>query len=147
MGIEDRIDRLEKENRSLRQALSMLLAGIVGTALAAAVAGKVASVLALLLSAAAVLVILERRRGAVPGIIRAQKIEIVGADGLTRVALGETLQGDGAVATYDARGHFVAALDASNRRAPQQRAEPRTTYGAVRASVATAAAAVRASQR
>jgi len=102
MEIEDRIDRLEKENRSLRRAISMLLAGIVGTALAAAVAGKVPSVLALLLSAAAVLVVLERRRGAVPGIIRAQKIEIVGTDGVTRVALGETLQGDGVVATYDA---------------------------------------------
>jgi hypothetical protein len=147
MEIEKRIDRLENENRSLRRAISMLLAGIVATALVATVAGNVPGVFALLLSAGAALVLLERRRGAVPGIIRAQKIEIVGADGVTRVALGETLDGDGAVATYDARGEFVAALEASSRRASQARAELRTTYSAARASVVSAAAAIRASQR
>ena len=146
MGIEDRIDRLERENRNLKRAISMLLAGIVGTALAATVAGKVPSILALMLTAGAVLVLLERRRS-VPGVIRAQKIEIVGTDGLTRVALGETLQGDGAVALYDARGRFVAALDANSRRASHTRTDARSAYGAVHANVVGAAAAVRASQR
>ena len=149
MGIEDRIDRLEKENRNLKRAISVLLAGIVGTALAASVAGKVPAILAMLLVAGAVLAFLERRRGAIPGIIRAQKIEIVGADGVTRVALGETLDGDGAVATYDASGRFMAALDATSRRAAQARvgSTELRTFSAARTGGVSAAAAARASQR
>ena len=148
MGIEQRIERLETENRNLKRSLTMLLAGIVGTALVAFAGGRLPGVLTLLLSAGAVLALLERRRGTIPSIIRAHKIEIVGTDGMTRVALGETLDGDGAIATYDARGRFVAALDTSGRRVARTTlSELRTSYGSGRAVLGGGEATARSLQR
>jgi hypothetical protein len=141
MRIEDRLERLEQENRNLKRGIGMLLAGVVGTALVALVAGNVPASLGLLIAAIAALLVVERRRSAVPEVIRAQKIEVVGADGVTRVALGETVDGSGAVATYDADGRFIAALDVTTGR-------PRPRSETVRASYAAALrTTVRASRR
>jgi hypothetical protein len=102
-----------------------------------------------LAGAVVVLVVSERQEDAVPEIIRAQKIEIVGEDGVTRVALGETLEGAGAVATYDSRGEFVAALDPSVRRSGLAASGPANLRSALpqRGRTVHAAAAIRASQR
>jgi hypothetical protein len=138
MGIEERIERLEQENRSLKRVTAMLLAGIVGTGLVVLVAGNVPATIGLLFAATVALLVVEKRRGEVPEVIRAQKIEVVGADGVTRVALGETLDGSGAVATYDAEGRFIAALDDVRARRPHNRtgkADAVASYaGALRAA-------------
>ena len=115
MQIEERLERLERENRTLKGTLGMLLAGAVGTAVLAIVAGNVPAAIGLLLAAAAALITMERKRSQAPEVIRAQKIEIVGEDGVTLVEIGETTDGLGAVATYDAEGRCVAALGRGGR--------------------------------
>jgi len=123
MRIEERLERLERENRTLKGMLGTLLAGAVGTALIAMVAGNVPAAVGLLLAALATLVTMERRRKEAPEVIRAQKIEVVGQDGITRVAIGETVEGAGAVATYDAEGRFIAALDVNGHRTSPSRTD------------------------
>ena len=118
MRIEERLERLERENRTLKGMLGMLLAGAVGTALLAMVAGNVPAAIGLLLASTGALITMERKRNQAPEVIRAQKIEVVGEDGITRVEIGETVEGMGAIATYDANGRFVAALDTGRRLNP-----------------------------
>ena len=149
MGIEQRIEKLERDNRNLRRVVAMLVAAIVAGTLIASVAGSVAGAITLLLGAAAVLALSERYEGSVPEILRAQKIEIVGQDGVTRVALGETLEGAGAVATYDSQGQFVASLDSMRRRPGRIRSESAEIRSALRGAQSSteSAIATRASQR
>jgi hypothetical protein len=149
MGIEERIEKLERDNRNLRRVMATLIAAIVAGTLITLVAGSVAGTVALLVSAAVVLAVSERNEASVAEVIRAQKIEIVGQDGMTRVALGETLEGAGAVATYDARGRFVAALESTARRSGRRGGNPemRSTLGPPSSTSVASAAAIRASQR
>ena len=149
MGLEERIEKLEKDNRTLRRVMATLITAIVAGTLITLVAGSVAGTVALLVSAAVVLAVSERNEASVAEVIRAQKIEIVGQDGVTRVALGETLEGAGAVATYDARGRFVAALESTRRRSERRGGNPemRSTLAAPGSAPVASAAAIRASQR
>jgi len=127
-----------------------LVAGAAATALVAFVGGSVPASIGLLIAAGAALFVIERRGGSVPAVIRAQKIEIVGNDGVTRVALGETEDGVGAVATYDAHGRFLAALDIGARKIaigrPAAGPLESARFSTQRAAVARSSA-VRASQR
>ena len=155
MRIEKRIERLERQNRDLKRVMMLMLAGATGTALVAAVAGSISATIALLLTAATCLALIERRSGRVPAVVRAEKIEVVGSDGITRVVLGETVDGRGAVALYDASGKFLVALDSTKRRqvtpasgggmSPEAARNP---FPTARASAAhMLSAPVRASQR
>jgi hypothetical protein len=67
----------------------------------------------LAVAAAAVVGRLETRRERFGETIRIKKLEIVGTDGAVRVALGETTDGAGAVATYDGAGRVTACLGAT----------------------------------
>jgi len=134
MRIEERLERLERESRTLKGVLGMLLAGAVGTALLAMVAGNVPASIGLLLAALAAVITLERKRIHAPEVIRVNKIEVVGEDGITRVAIGETVEGTGAVVTYDADGRFLACLDASQRATPARTTERLRKRSSARAS-------------
>jgi len=115
---DDRIRRLESDCRDMRRAMLMLSAGTVVAGLVAVFAGGLSSAVGLALAAAAVVLGLERQRNAVSDTFRVRKIEVLGADGTVRVAIGETGDGTGAVATYDGSGNLLGCLPASKPRAP-----------------------------
>jgi hypothetical protein len=129
----------------------MLVAGAAATALVAFVGGSIPASIGLLVAAGVALFVIERRSAEVPAVIRAQKIEVVGADGVTRVALGETVEGAGAVATYDSHGRFLAALDIGARKVGVGRPAAGPSDGGrfptQRSAVARSVAGARASQR
>jgi hypothetical protein len=105
--------RIEKDNRDTRTALLMLAAGTLAAAFVTAISGGLPAAIALALAAATVVVKLEIKRSALAGIVRTRKLEIVGTDGTVRVALGETVEGTGEVATYDASGRVLPRLGVS----------------------------------
>ena len=125
--LDDRIKRLERENRDLRRAMLMLSAGTVAAALVTLIAGGLPAAIGLAVASAVVVARLETHRHPFGDTIRIRKLEIVGADGVVRVALGETVDGAGAVATYDAAGRFIAAMNpavSSEPRWPREMSEP-----------------------
>src|SRR5262245_28739490 len=107
---DDRIRRLESDCRDMRRAMLMLSAGTVVAGLVAVFAGGLSAAVGLALAAAAVVLGLERQRNAVSDVFRVRKIEVLGADGSVRVAIGETGDGTGAVATYDGSGNLLGCL-------------------------------------
>ena len=118
LDIDAWMKRIEKDNRDTRTALLMLAAGTLAAAFVSAIAGGLPAAVALALAAATVVVKLELRRASPRDTVRARKVEIVGANGTVRVALGEAVDGTGAVATYDAGGNLLASLSASPPREP-----------------------------
>ena len=113
---EDRITRVERNYQDLRRAILMLSAGTLVAALVAIVAGRLASAVGLAVAAGVVVATLETRRAVgIDDVIRARRIEIVGADGTVRLCLGETAEGAGAISSYDASGNVVSASKPSAR--------------------------------
>jgi hypothetical protein len=114
----DRIQQLEHECRDMRRAMLMLSTGTVAAALVAVFAGGFMAAVGLAIAAGIVVVGLERQRNAVTEVVRVRKIEVLGADGSVRVAIGETGEGAGAVAAYDGSGKLIGCLPADRYRAP-----------------------------
>src|SRR5688572_21072591 len=114
----DRIQQLEHECRDTRRAMLMLSTGTVVAALVAVFSAGFMATIGLAIAAGVVVIGLERQRTAVTDVVRVRKIEVVGADGFVRVAIGETGEGAGAVATYDGTGRLVACLPADKPRSP-----------------------------
>ena len=108
--LHERIAQIEKECRDLRRSILMLSAGTLTAALVGIVAGGLASAVGLAVAAGIVVATLEAHRSAGGDALRVRKLEIVGSDGRIRVFLGETTDGSGAVAIYDAEGKPLAAL-------------------------------------
>lgn len=88
MTIEERIERLERQNRHLRLGLAGIVLG------AAAIFGGAAA------------------RQAVPEVIKAKAFQVVADDGTPLVVLG-ALRGIGAVATFNGRGQELVRLGVS----------------------------------
>jgi hypothetical protein len=106
----DRISKLEHDCRDMRRAMIMLSAGTVVAGLVAAFGGGLAAAVGLALAAGAVVVALERQRFVFVELLRVHKLEIVGDDGVTRIALGETELGTGALAIHDGAGALVECM-------------------------------------
>ncbi len=89
MTIEDRISRLENDNRKLKRALWTL--GLLAIALACM-----------------------GQRSAAPASepLRARSIEVVGEDGAVVIRLGVTGNGEGRITTYDPKGHEIIEITA-----------------------------------
>jgi hypothetical protein len=123
-SLEERVMQMEKDCRDLRRSILMLSAGTVTAALVGIVAGGLASAVGLAIAAGVVVATMETRRTIGVEAIRARKLEIVGTDGSTRVFIGETTDGTGAVAIYDATGRALAALHEPVRAASSSRRSP-----------------------
>ncbi len=110
MTLEQRVERLERDNRRLRRVVTAL--GCVGLAATGAFVGPstVLIATAAILVVGATLAVVRTSAEERPSVLRATKLEIIGADGRTRVAVGETVDGVGAIAAYDAAGRCIAAL-------------------------------------
>ncbi len=104
MTLEQRVSRLENENRRLaRTVVALSSAGSVAAAVGfAGGAGAAATTMVLGFSGALWLSVRSALR--VPNVIQARKFEVVGDMGQVLVALGESAEGEGAVATYDVGG-------------------------------------------
>ena len=89
MTIEERVEKLELQNRRLRRALTAVL--LAGAALAAMGAAY----------------------GDVPEVVRARRFEVVGADGQGVAHLGQTMSG-GYVQILDPRGKTAAQLSSNS---------------------------------
>ncbi len=90
MTIEQRIERLERQNRNLRRALG----GMLGLAVAGLVLGAAAA----------------SSTDEVPNVLRAHRIEVVTAEGKPAVVLGMTTNDAGTVSTLDAKGNKLVSL-------------------------------------
>ncbi|HOA75517.1 MAG TPA: hypothetical protein PL151_10115 [Phycisphaerae bacterium] len=89
MTLEQRIEKLERQNRTLKLAVaSMLLAGVGALIMGQATTGGTD----------------------VANLIRAHRIEIVSADGKPAVVLGMTAGGTGTVTTLDAKENKIVSL-------------------------------------
>jgi len=126
MSLEERIERLESENQRLRRELMALPVIGAGVVAIGAIVGGATIALSTLLAAGATALAWACVDRSLPDVIRARKIEIVGENGGTVVAMGETTDAGGAVATYDVHGRYIEALGAvAARQAQPRRAESR----------------------
>ena len=94
--------------------LLLLLCSAIATTALIIAADSVFVTIAFLAVAVLCVGILEHNAAALPEVIRAHKFEVVGADGVTRIVLGETIDDVGAVAIYDASGRCVRELVAGH---------------------------------
>lgn len=134
MTLEQRISRLENENRRLaRTVVALSSAGGVAAAVGlAGGAGAAATTMVLGFSGALWLSVRSALR--VPNVIQARKFEVVGDMGQVLVALGESAEGEGAIATYDPVGQRLGHVsrvddDAIVLRKPDEKSEPRAIGG------------------
>jgi hypothetical protein len=114
--MEERLERAEQTCRDLRRSVLMLSTGVLAAAIVAVFAAGLAPAVALAVAAAAVVAVVETRPSKDVEVVRARKLEIIGANGSVRVSIGETVEGAGTVAAYDATGRFIAALAAVSSR-------------------------------
>ena len=134
MTLEQRVSRLENENRRLARTI-VALSGAGGVAAAVGFvggAGAAATTMALGFSGALWLSVRSALR--VPNVIQANKFEVVGDMGQVLVALGESADGEGAVATYDLAGRRLGHVsrvddDAIVLRKPGKSSGTRTMRG------------------
>lgn len=115
MTIEDRITRLENENRRLARTV-VALSGAGGVAAAVGFAGGAgAAATTMILGFSGALWMSVRSAMRAPDVLQARKLEVVNDMGQVLVALGETAEGEGAIATYgvagDRLGHITRVDD------------------------------------
>ena len=104
MTLEQRLTRLEKENRRLTRTI-VALSGAGGVAAAVGLAGGTgAAATTMVLGFSSALWLTARAAFRTPNVMQARKFEVVNDMGQVLVALGETAEGEGAVATYDLVG-------------------------------------------
>ncbi len=107
MTLEDRISRLENENRNLARTM-VALSGAGGVAAAVGFAGGAgAAATTVVLGVSGALLLSARAAFRVRNVVQARKFEVVNDMGQVLVALGETAEGEGAVATYSDLGKHL----------------------------------------
>jgi hypothetical protein len=107
MTVEERISRLEDENRKLTRTV-VALSGAGGVAAAVGLAGSAgAAATTVVVGVSSVLLLSARAAFRVRNVVQARKFEVVNDMGQVLVALGETAEGDGAVATYSELGSHL----------------------------------------
>jgi len=127
MSLEERVERLESENQRLRRELMALPVIGAGVVALGAILGGASAALGMMTAAGASALAWACIDRSLPDVIRAKKIEIVGEHGQTVVAMGETTDAGGAVATYDVHGRYIEALGAVGQRGARAvRSEART---------------------
>ena len=132
MTLEQRIARLENENRKLARTM-VALSGAGGVAAAVGfTAGVGAAATTVMLGASTALWLSARAAFRVSNVVQARKFEVVGDMGQVLVALGETSDGDGAVATYGTAGERLGHVsrvdeDAIALRRPTEESAPQDT--------------------
>ena len=130
MTLEQRIARLENENRKLARTM-VALSGAGGVAAAVGfTAGVGAAATTVMLGASTALWLSARAAFRVSNVVQARKFEVIGDMGQVLVALGETADGEGAVATYGTGGKHLGHVtrvdeDAIVLRKPTEESAPK----------------------